>query len=692
MTEKILRFRWLIIAVMVLAFAQKTVQAQPTVALEQPDLVDGYYQIENEKHLYWFAALVNGKLEDGTPQNTAACAKLIKNITVNSNVLDAKGNLNNENTGFYEWTPIGSSYNYTGTFDGQGHTVSGLYVNKITESSDPVGLFGNIGKFDNGGTVQNVGVEDSYFNVTITGYDGLRLDIGGVCGNNNNGTITNCYNTGTISGTVDNANVGGVCGSNFEGTITNCYNTGTISGTGGNASVGGVCGFNRKNITNCYNTETISGTGNNAQVGGVCGYNEETITNCYNTGTTISETGNYAMVGGVCGATNDEAEISNCYYLNNCASGGSVLSTEGNGMDIDDFNSGKVTWLLNGKKKGTTWLQNLSKNGGGDQYPMLKANTANGVCPIVEEISNDNYNNVSHSYENKTIATTSDEGYDNLYSYICDNCKSASTDKKMIKKLNGEADIYSITVNWIDSEWKTKEDGTEGNTVILNDDPSKNGYNAPVVFTVTRAIHTHKIATEWSTLCLPYQITINNYTDKCKFYDLSSVGTDNITLTELNGTCTDIEAGKPVFIKRKDNTVTEIRFDEKNVKMIQIPTEQNVNGDNFVGTFNTVELTKEANQDHLFIKNDNMWSVKQTGKDKMIVRPFRAYIIPATSNGDSKRSIVIDGEATAISDALDTLNDANAEYYDMSGRRINSLQKGVNIIRSGNKTRKVIIK
>ena len=187
---------------------------------------------------------------------------------------------------------------------------------------------------------------------------------------------------------------------------------------------------------------------------------------------------------------------------------------------------------------------------------------------------------------------------------------------------------------------------------------------------------------------MPFQITVSNYTDKCKFYELRSVETDRITLTELTK---NIEAGTPVFIKRNSESVTKISFEESDVKMIQTPKEQTANGNRLVGAFNTVELTTADNSNCLFLKNDNMWSVTQANKT-MTVKPFRAYIVPATSNGAPQRSIAVDGEATAISDALDTLNDANAEYYDMSGRRINALQKGVNIIRSGNKTRKVIIK
>lgn len=93
-------------------------------------------------------------------------------------------------------------YSYSGTFDGQGHTVSGLFFNNT--SVQYVGLFGV-----NSGTIQNVGVVDSYLN----GYS----SVGGVCGHNKYGSITNCYNTGTVSGSWY---AGGVCGNNF-GTIKN---------------------------------------------------------------------------------------------------------------------------------------------------------------------------------------------------------------------------------------------------------------------------------------------------------------------------------------------------------------------------------------------------------------------------------------------------------------------------------------
>ena len=419
MTEKILRFRWLIIAVMVLAFVPKTVLAQTTIEPVEPSSGDGTvsnpYQIASKENLYWFADAVNNG-------QTSIYAVLTADITVNNNVLDADGNLNSGNTNFYEWTPIGtsSSKKYTGTFDGQGHTIRGLYFKKDEiQSYAYIGLFGY-----SSGTVKNVGVEDSYFNATSKEGSQNQLNIGGVCGQNI-GTITNCYNSGTVSGTESSVSVGGVCGNNYEGTITNCYNAGTLSGTGSNASVGGVCGFNHGNnkteITNCYNSGKVSETGN-ANIGRICGYNEKTITNCYYlTDKNDSPKGigqNTSL------ATKNKVE----------------------GKDADKFGNGSVAWLLNENatdgsttpEKTSPWLQNLSTDGG-DKYPVLRANTANGVCPVVIKDGDSYKNDNSHSYSE--LATNADAGIHNLYSYHCTKCNADN--KKVIKDLtkNGDADI-----------------------------------------------------------------------------------------------------------------------------------------------------------------------------------------------------------------------------------------------------------
>ena len=183
----------------------------------------GNYEISNAGQLYWFAAFVNttGSSFDDYP-NINASAVLKKDIVINEGDLSGYDGISANS--WRTWTPIGKfRYGYyTGTFDGQGHTISGLYCDANSRSY--TGLFEY-----NRGIIQNVGIVNSYFKSENT--------VGGVCGDNEK-IIKNCYNTGTVSG-VDTA--GGVCGYNC-GTLENCYNTGTISGTGN--YIGGVCGDN----------------------------------------------------------------------------------------------------------------------------------------------------------------------------------------------------------------------------------------------------------------------------------------------------------------------------------------------------------------------------------------------------------------------------------------------------------------
>ncbi|MCQ2209990.1 MAG: InlB B-repeat-containing protein [Paludibacteraceae bacterium] len=203
-------------------------------AYEPAENSDGVYQIANAGELYWFADFVN---QGG--DNAKANAILTNNIVVNT--LEFKdGEIVTDNKDYKEWNPIGIDDYYQGIFDGNGHTISGLYFNDSDEWY--VGLFAS-----NDGTIQNLGVVGSYF------YG--HQCVGGVCGNNNIGTISNCYNTSTVSG---NNNIGGVSGFNFEGKIENCYNTGAVSGLG---FVGEVCG-SYNDVTNCYYlSDTDDGNG-----------------------------------------------------------------------------------------------------------------------------------------------------------------------------------------------------------------------------------------------------------------------------------------------------------------------------------------------------------------------------------------------------------------------------------------------
>ena len=352
---------------------------------------DAVYEISNAGQLYWFAGLVNGTLS-GVAQNKSANAVLTADIVVNANVLKSDGTLN-EGT-FKEWTPIATSASpYTGIFDGQNHTISGLYFNQ--ENSYDVGLFGR-----NNGKIANAGILDSYFYGTSK--------VGGMCGNNYTGTISNCYNTGSVSGI---GTAGGVSGYNYTGSITNCYNTGNVSGSSG--FVGGVSGYNDGGtITNCYNVGSVGGSG---YVGGVNGWNKGIITNCYNTGS-VSGTG--VNVGGVIGRNESNASITNCYYDSTIYTGNAIGANDGTtekveGKTTEQFKTGEVTYLQQNGQSEEIWGQTI----GTDTYPVLhgpkvyKSITYMG-CNDSSEIAS-----VSYSNEKKDVF-----GKHNFEDGICRYC------------------------------------------------------------------------------------------------------------------------------------------------------------------------------------------------------------------------------------------------------------------------------
>ena len=173
---------------------------------------DGYYSIGNAAELYGFAEIVNGG-------NAAANAKLTSDITVNESVLDANGEANTGD--FVQWTPIGNygnSTTYSGTFDGQGHTISGLYV------SGSGWYVGFIGKVSGSATVKNLGILDSYFS---SSNNHLGSIVGGVS-DNSSVTLANVYSTSTVMG--DNY-IGGLVGGSADGSVTliNAYFAGKTS-------------------------------------------------------------------------------------------------------------------------------------------------------------------------------------------------------------------------------------------------------------------------------------------------------------------------------------------------------------------------------------------------------------------------------------------------------------------------------
>ena len=330
------------------------------------------YQIGNAAELYWFAAYLNRTLTDGTEMLEDVNAILTTDITVNTGVLKADGTLADDVSGFTSWTPMGKdSYlnSFIGTFDGRGHTISGLYFND--ENVDNVGLF-RINK----GTIKNVGVIASYFHG--------KNRVGAVCGQNYDGTITNCFSSSTIIGYIE---TGGVCGFSTYSNFTRNYNTGSVLAGG---DVGGVCGFIWRctTVSDCYNTGSVTcnGSGANPFIGGVFGaYGfTPTLTNCYNTG---KVNGWGYNLGEICGYVYNGTSFTNCYYL--------ASSDDGAGGKTEQqFASGEVTWLLNGSQPTGAWGQLL----GTDNLPVL-----------------DNTNKVYYGYPSCDVSSSI--GYYNIEAY-----------------------------------------------------------------------------------------------------------------------------------------------------------------------------------------------------------------------------------------------------------------------------------
>ena len=213
------------------------------------------YQISTAEQLKLFRDIVNGA--GGQTQNRGACA-----------VLTAAIDLNNE-----PWTPIGNftegnKIYYEGTFDGGGHTISGL---NVTGEFRCASLFGAV----KGGTIKNLTVAGNVsHNYNSTGLD---CHVGGIVGSAlDAATIENCSNNCSVTGGSGDF-IGGIAGSNIDNArIIDCYNVGTITGTFN--GTGGVTGINMGTISNCYNVGTVKGS---HAVGEIVGDNNGTVENCY---------------------------------------------------------------------------------------------------------------------------------------------------------------------------------------------------------------------------------------------------------------------------------------------------------------------------------------------------------------------------------------------------------------------------
>ncbi|MEN6411520.1 MAG: GLUG motif-containing protein, partial [Veillonellales bacterium] len=274
-----------------------------------------------------------------------------------------------DSNGNYGFVPIDDGANsFTGTFDGDVHTIKGL---TITSNASCVGLFGS-----STGTIRDVGLEHD--TITGTGNNGYYYPVGGLVGYNYNGTITNCYATGTVSTTTSNSYVGGLVGWNHNGTITNCYAAGTVSTTASYSDVGGLVGNNlHGTITDCYAVETASATASISSVGGLVGGNGGTIKDCYAMGT-VSGTGSSSDVGGLVGYNGSGIKITDCYAAEAVSATDSSSSVGG----LAGKNDGTVGVDSTGASSPCYWDTSRTTNGYGSNNgtfnPTLGGTAASG--------------------------------------------------------------------------------------------------------------------------------------------------------------------------------------------------------------------------------------------------------------------------------------------------------------------------
>ena len=206
---------------------------------------------------------------------------------------------------------------------------------------------------------------------------------------------------------------------------------------------------------------------------------------------------------------------------------------------------------------------------------------------------------------------------------------------------------------------------------------------------VKRASYSRTMSNTWGTLVLPYNLKLTG-DEPYSLYAIDHIASDEIVLRSLEG---EVTAGTPCIVKRKGEQ-TELTFVAENAS-INVTTNTNEVGDlNFMGTYWAKELTNGY-----IIRKDNFWNVAKLKESSpnikaLRVGPFRSWLEGAAPNGAAQLSLRIDNPTTSIDNVapLETLNADNVEYYDLNGKRLAAPMKGVNIVKRGNKTMKVIIK
>lgn len=383
------------------------------------------------------------------------------------------------------------------------------------------------------------------------------------------------------------------------------------------------------------------------------------------------------------------------YMFNGCSS----LSS----LDVSNFTTDKPSMQLDGLFKGCSSLQTLDLS-------SFSTGGASSVTDMFDGCSALRTIYVSNLFTFKNGVSSS-----NMFRN-CENLKGA------IGFIPQNKD--SKYANYV-SGYLTKKVGTNGNEIIgatgspltidaLPLDDSK-AYKLYEDCDVNNASYEREVKSEWATLCLPYTIHPSSEDNTCYFYTLKSVGTESVELVRVEEGV--IEAGQPVVVRKKNADRTSFRVvsgtaspDEKAKAVTEPKTGENgqqnaasgqqnaesgeqntASGPRLIGTFAPIELKDDC----YFIAKDQFRLVRdyKPAAKGVKIAAYRAYIQPdATQKGGSAQLTIGVDEGTSQVDAatlVDLLNDTEAEYYDVQGRRIPQLQRGINIVKVGSKVMKV---
>ena len=360
-------------------------------------------------------------------------------------------------------------------------------------------------------------------------------------------------------------------------------------------------------------------------------------------------------------------------------------------LDLTNFNTAKVT-DMHGMFKGCSALTSLDLT----NFNTAEVRDMNRMFYMLDESSTA----LTTIYVSDNFVTTNVQNGENMFK----NCTKLKGFKKYFLLATDHQYANYKTGYFTKLVGKNGEEkiGAVGKTLatenlVLDDGKDFVAYEK---FAAKDASYsrTMNAGTTWGTLCLPFAIVQSQETE-CKFYRLTGIDNDNecITLESYEGA--EIPAGTPVLFKMSEGE-QKLSISAQNAELVKEPVAGTNTDVNLVGSFTKIggKDNQGLTDTDYIIGKDKFWLVselKKNGNSKGVgIKPMRAYIHPATvSQARAAMLSIGKGDGTTVIDNLNAIsNDANAEYYDANGRRTNGLQKGLNIVKRGSKTYKIMVK